>query len=993
MINYKKVILFLLGAMIFAYATPGDSALYESFSPDVYPQWPEGWQRFSLDIGSNNFWERAAGGQSRTQPGHVICVGHNTIRNNDWMITRMVVPSSDSQNLRFWYRAHQAGTYESLEVWVSTTTQDPTGMTTRLDSFRFNNTAYALRTVNLGAFINMPIYIGFRCPGINGQRIRIDDITGPRYPALDVGLKEITFPNSNFVTTSPFTPTALVKNYGSTSPASNFSVACTVYNTAGSPVYQDLQSVAPLLPNTTTPVSFSQATLNVGDYNIVFRTLLSGDMEINNDRRAMQISVFSNGTEMLYDDGIPSLVLTPGYNNGYGVKFTPDSCPVSIYGAEFMLSHEANPCQPANNLFRVQVLADTGDSGMPGPILWESSYLIGNRGCWNFVPIPGVVIPTGSFYIFWIQAENNPNCVGLVRDVADEGYFPRIHWDYTAGVYTPADSSGDRMIRAITEPGGYIDAELVQIIQPTGTIDTISIMPRVMVKNNGTGIVDIPVKMTIARHSIQVYSQIATANNVSSNSTALLSFPILPLHRNDTGSYTIQVKTMLYFDQNPSNDMKTGSFMVRPGGGSSSETGWQTMALIPGGTTGKSPKNGSCMAGLKKTGNIYFLKASNTNDFLIYTPNINIGSWVADTMPFGSKETFDGKNPKKGAAIAGYENGKCLYILRGNNTQGFWKYQADTLGGILKGWYKMKEIPLGAKAPKDGSGLVAVTKAGADYIFAMKGSKTDEFYLYDIQNDLWLPKLKSPPMGTKLGYKAGSCLAYDGEWVYVLKGNYGDFFKYNVENDSWVQLKRYDHKLYISRLGKKKKVKDGAALVFYNNNVYMLKGGNTNEVWQYNIVQDSWSQMDSTWDIPTGSGKKVKGGGCMIMMPDYFYAAKGANTPEFYRHSLPTVQFAANPNNSSEAISGNNLILDNNWLMISPNPAKNKIVLTYNLPNDEAVTFKLYDLRGSLVKSHSAKPTKQGTIEIDAKGLPAGVYILRFNSGGTKVTKKIVLEK
>ena len=80
----------------------------------------------------------------------------------------------------------------------------------------------------------------------------------------------------------------------------------------------------------------------------------------------------------------------------------------------------------------------------------------------------------------------------------------------------------------------------------------------------------------------------------------------------------------------------------------------------------------------------------------------------------------------------------------------------------------------------------------------------------------------------------------------------------------------------LNRDGKKKKPKDGASLVHYDNNIYMLKGGNTVEVWKYDIALEDWSQMDDLWDIPLGptGRKKVKDGGNMIMFGDYFWASK-----------------------------------------------------------------------------------------------------------------------
>ena len=361
----------------------------------------------------------------------------------------------------------------------------------------------------------------------------------------------------------------------------------------------------------------------------------------------------------------------------------------------------------------------------------------------------------------------------------------------------------------------------------------------------------------------------------------------------------------------------------------------------------------------------------------------------------------DGKKPKKGASMAGF--GNSLFVLRGNNTPGFWEYKTTPQESI--GWHKLLNIPTGTKTPKDASGLIAVNIGGTDYIFAMKGSKTDEFYLYDIQTKTWAPTPTKPTIGTsgKMGYKKGSCLCYDGNnLVYVMKGTYGDLFSYNLVTNTWTELKRYDYKLFINRDGKKKKIGEGAGLVYNNNNIYLLKGGNTYESWKYDVASDSFMQMGpaANWDIPIGGGKKVKGGGALALLSSDFYAAKGANTAEFYRHGSPTTKIALTPNptadNEGTMADGKIIEVGRQVLNLSiiPNPAKNMTTIRYNLTHPELVSMKLYDITGTLVKSYnSSTSTKNGIITLDTKTLASGVYILRFNSNKTEIIRKLVVEK
>jgi hypothetical protein len=278
----------------------------------------------------------------------------------------------------------------------------------------------------------------------------------------------------------------------------------------------------------------------------------------------------------------------------------------------------------------------------------------------------------------------------------------------------------------------------------------------------------------------------------------------------------------------------------------------------------------------------------------------------------------------------------------------------------------------------------------------MKGSNTDEFYIYSIVGDTW-HKVSSPPPGQsgKVGYKKGSCLTYDGDFMYVLKGNYGDFFKYSVDGDTWHQLRRYDYRTFLNRDGKKKKVKDGASLVFYDDNIYLLKGGNTLEFWRYEIASDSWIQMNpgATWDILLGGGKRVKAGGCMTMDGSSFYVVKGGNTNEFYRHDLPVTTLAS-VQPTTDGIQADKSLRQGFSLKITPNPAIKVMSVRYNLPAAKPVNLKLYNISGALVKTYTnPNPIKNGVWAIDAKSLPAGVYVVRFVSGEINAKCKIIIQK
>jgi hypothetical protein len=174
----------------------------------------------------------------------------------------------------------------------------------------------------------------------------------------------------------------------------------------------------------------------------------------------------------------------------------------------------------------------------------------------------------------------------------------------------------------------------------------------------------------------------------------------------------------------------------------------------------------------------------------------------------------------------------------------------------------------------------------------------------------------------------------------------------------------------------------------------MLKGSNTNEVWQYDVIGDSWLQMDADWDIPVGCGRRVKSGGNMIVFDDFFYVTKGNNTAEFYRLCPVNIKNQIEPEQKTENTMNQRDRFNDIRLLVFPNPTKDLIKLNYNLSTNGFVNIKLYNINGELVKSY-ARPisSKNGSTTIETKTLPAGVYILRLNSGKTSVTKKLIIEK
>jgi len=65
------------------------------------------------------------------------------------------------------------------------------------------------------------------------------------------------------------------------------------------------------------------------------------------------------------------------------------------------------------------------------------------------------------------------------------------------------------------------------------------------------------------------------------------------------------------------------------------------------------------------------------------------------------------------------------------------------------------------------------------------------------------------------------------------------------------------------------------------------------------------------------------------------------------------------------------------------------------LPNAGYAEVKVYNTAGELVKVlvNGEMPAGEHTVEFNAADLPSGIYFYRLDSGGTRITRKILLLK
>lgn len=394
--------------------------------------------------------------------------------------------------------------------------------------------------------------------------------------------------------------------------------------------------------------------------------------------------------------------------------------------------------------------------------------------------------------------------------------------------------------------------------------------------------------------------------------------------------------------------------------------GWSRKADVI--ATYRPVKDGGCLTPMGDK--IYALVGNNTRDFVVYDINTNIWTKISE-VPFSSI-TGKTKTVKKGACIC--NDGYYIYVIKGNNTQEFYRYDP-----YLNTWQELPE-PGFYKRIKGGS----MAFDGERKIYLICGRKK-EWKVFDIYTETWSMPYPETLPGRR--WKYGSFILYIDDVIYGLCGysKTNEFYKLDIRAPVWTRLQ--DMPLYNS-YGRKKKAKKGACGTYDGKFIYALKGGNTYDFYSYDIEKDSWSQREDIGQPVGIPRRKVKGGGALTYSPitGGLFASVGNRTNEFWFY-LPNPGFGTyrKPDEGKMAKPHR---LNNFDLQVLPNPSKNITKVYYSLPVKISASVKIYSVTGKLV----LQAEKDNEIfTINTKLFSAGVYMLKFEAGDYKATKKLLV--
>jgi hypothetical protein len=417
--------------------------------------------------------------------------------------------------------------------------------------------------------------------------------------------------------------------------------------------------------------------------------------------------------------------------------------------------------------------------------------------------------------------------------------------------------------------------------------------------------------------------------------------------------------------------------------------GWAEMTPMPAPKSGKSIKDGGCMAYNAADEMIYASKGYKSGDFYGYNPIEEANDkWTEkNSIPLGR----EGKPPYKGSVICSDGNGT-FYLTKGNNTVGFWKYEVAT-----DKWTELTDVPLGpsGKKVKQGAGMAWANsaKVGHACVYLLKGYK-NEFYRYDPATAEWTTLLDAP-IGTayKLKWDDGSWLVADadaGNMLYAFKSKYHEFYKYDTDADTWSHALT---PMPIPGPAGNKKAKAGCCAAWYNGKIYAFKGANTTEFWRYFPEADTWNtQLDIPLYGYAGMKKKVKAGAALVGYPGLgVFAFKGNKTLECWHYTPFNVAAEAQP--IRDGVTAGVTQIGASSFAIAPNPlAGGFATVRYSLPKAGLATLHVFDVTGRAVLSQTLAAGRTGTAGLDLRKLEAGVYLVKVTADGFSTTQKLVVE-
>lgn len=906
----------------------------QGFDQTTFP--PSGWIAYNNDGGSQTWQRNTTSPYSGTGCAQSSSEG-GAKRNDDWLVMpRVNVNSNDT--LKFFCRTSSIG-HDSLEVWVSTTTNALSAFVTRLAAFGVRNTNYTEQKINLGSFQGQQVYLAFINKSLNQNTIYVD--------AVRISYTE-----------------ALL-------------------------VYSDQDTGSNLAAGNSASVSFNAWTpMSEGDYLFVSYTDLPGDM-----------NSYNNYIERLFTVSPIPVSLSYPYHNQFINDITPEFDWQDIIGAtqyRIQLDDDLSFATPiVNQTVGVSGYAlSSGNELAPGIYFWRVRVT---------EPAPqDPFSPTSRFFVD-TEAPSAPLLSAPADSFITSQRQPIFTWYYVPGTdlfrllvniaestvvsTTAADTVSS--IPSQLEEGEYLWK--VQAKDSAGNWSSASAERVLFIDLTPPGIPNLlePANNQVVPGRQQVLIWNCAEDAVEYN----IVTPTQNLYTTDTtytltynqGTYTWKVRSR-DIAGNWSDFSATRTFHVL--------VGWVQMQVLPSkqAASNKYVKDGGALVATDSA--VYAFRGNKSNEFYKYVIEDDTWARNIETIPFGKKITdptkINTKKVGKGAALC-FDGVSKIYATRGNGTYELWSYDINT------GQWTFASFVQTTKGCKGGTSLLFHNNLL--YVLAGGQKKYDKnFFAFNPVTKDWITNLASAPLiPDGKTYKDGSCITKLGNTIYALKGSgkFNFLYSYDITSNTWTYRENESIPRVHPRIGKKILVKDGGAMVTANDRIYAIKGNKKNEFWSYQ--GGVWSAQDT---IPLGGNSKalVKTGAALTYQNGKIFLLKGNNTNQFWQYIPTEVSIVKNQisniNTNTQIEPSLKSIQEITLLSISPNPLQHLGTVNYSVPVTGTVTMKLYNSSGRLVKILLDQIMTAGnyTMTLNADKLAKGIFFLKYETGGYASELKLIIQ-
>ncbi len=552
-----------------------------------------------------------------------------------------------------------------------------------------------------------------------------------------------------------------------------------------------------------------------------------------------------------------------------------------------------------------------------------------------------------------------------------------------------------------------LDVGVMEVTSPAGSVAYGStIIPKAKIKNYGNvPALNIDVIFSITEAKAGEYTDTVTVSSLAVGEELLVSFESYQVTGAVGATFNTQAKTVMVGDANPLNDILPGSGFVVTEPVTSAWTKLDdSMPAAYDLKPGKSVKDGASMTVVNAgdfTG-IYAFHGNKSRVFRKYTTSTK-GLWAdLESIPFGYKyplaepPKINTKKIGKGASLC-WDGANKIYAVKGNGTKEFWAYYIDAEDTIpADEWIPM---PFIAEIPKGLKGGASICYYNGNVYLLAGGQKVTDnnFYKYEVATNTWSALNKDNNMiPDNKPYKDGSCIVQYGGNIYALKGggknNY--FYTYNIDGNFWNPTP--DSVPLLNQFAKKIKIKDGAAMTVAEDNIYLIKGGGKQDFYKYTIASGAWAELET---VPKGLGGKKrvpKTGAALVYYNGLLYLLKGNNYPEFWTYG-PLSKSAGISNNhtipsTTNPIQTQTITKTSTLLHITPNPMNRNTIIRYAVLKGGNVSMKLYNTNGTLVKTLLNRYQNSGEYILNLTNIAKGVYFVKYEANNEKSEVKLIVQ-